>query len=380
MKFYCPKVKKAINETDWDYEYLFDWSGLDIEPFNNTVCADMQLNECTLRELLTALMLQVGCIPTCDYLKLGFIDFRIEQTEFVRDNTISGMVRSNSSDSNVNSLIISPTQVLDSTNEIITENIGFRDSSNVLIKQLENLKLETRFPIYNIKNVKMRYGISNNKFRFAPKNLYNVVTDGFYPIEMSGGLGEINGGAMTLYKFSEYFGGVIINFVYNTSKVHKGTIKNIKVHFCKYENNKFTELRSFETGTTTGWHLTLDDNTQNVILDNYIYRAKAMNFDDEGTFGPSESSGVHYIESTFNYYIDIPLGIHGPTMYDEATHVWIENDWIDDLNGAIYHQILPLSYIQTTGVTNTKRIIPCIETHSSNNYCEIAIYEGQVFT
>ena len=126
----------------------------------NIPCADLSFNAPTLRQLLTTLMQQVGCIPTVKNRTLSFLDFQKEAVPFgngdyTLNNTVNFIRRSLSSDSYVNTLVNLSENVLDSENEVICETIGFRDSSNVLLKQQENLKLETSLPIYKVNKLIM---------------------------------------------------------------------------------------------------------------------------------------------------------------------------------------------------------------------------------
>ena len=229
----------------------------------NVPCADLSFNCPTLRQLLTMLMQQVGCIPTVNNRILGYLDFKkdavtfadqtatkefnisiesddfdeisedhydltmvkvltntnvipetvrivdfkiinsrvnfiagTERVEFRYDsshswfnfyaestndgnatvkitytcseynptvndytvrNTVNYIRRSLSSDSFVNNLVNISEQVVDSGNEVICETLGFRDKNNVLLKQKENLKLETSFPIYKVNKCILRH-------------------------------------------------------------------------------------------------------------------------------------------------------------------------------------------------------------------------------
>ena len=122
----------------------------------NFPCADLSFNCPTLRQLLTVLMQQVGCIPIVKNRTLGYLDFQKDAISFAEDgdyslgNTVNFIRRSLSSDSYVNTLVNMSDQVLDSGNEVICETLGFRDRSNVLLKQKENLCLETSLPIYKV--------------------------------------------------------------------------------------------------------------------------------------------------------------------------------------------------------------------------------------
>lgn len=134
----------------------------------NVPCADMPFNVPTLRQLLTTLMQQVGCIPVVRNRKLDFLDFQLDAVDFAIDNdytlgnTVNYIRRGLSSDSYVNSLVNISEQVLDSGNKVICEALGFRDLEKAILKQQENLFLETKFPIYKVEGFKINAYVDSN--------------------------------------------------------------------------------------------------------------------------------------------------------------------------------------------------------------------------
>lgn len=137
-----------------DVNYSYDGVNDFVKRFD-TPCADLPFNTPTLRQLLTELMMQVGCIPTVNNRTLGYLDFQKDLIPFGGEDytvghTVNKITRGLSSDSYVNTLVNTSSQVLDSGNEVICETLGFRDRNNFLLKQEENLYLETNFPIYKI--------------------------------------------------------------------------------------------------------------------------------------------------------------------------------------------------------------------------------------
>ena len=111
----------------------------------NVPSADLGSSYFTLRRLLETLMQQVGCIPTVRNLKINFLDFNADAGNFDINgdnsvgNTVNYIQKGLSSDSFVNTLVNVSNNVLDSGNEVISETLGFRDRSNVLLKQQQNL-------------------------------------------------------------------------------------------------------------------------------------------------------------------------------------------------------------------------------------------------
>lgn len=158
----------------------------------NVPCADLSFSAPTLRQLLTTLMQQVGCIPTVKNRTLGFLDFQKDAVlfgngDYTLNKTVNYIRRSLSSDSYANSLVNMSEQVLDSGNEVICEALCFRDNKNVLLKQEENLCLETSLPIFKVnKCILHGPGKSNGKlcsslgcFQGADKYYgdWNITTD-----------------------------------------------------------------------------------------------------------------------------------------------------------------------------------------------------------
>lgn len=163
MDLFVPKIKYSDGDT-WSYEplisYPTDTSGDFYKKFNIT-CADMAFTAPTLRQLLTTLMLQVGCIPVVKNRTLGFLDFQADTQDFGNgdytiNNTVNFIRRGLSSDSYANTLVNLSENVLDSENEVICETLCFRDKNSVLLKQTENLYLETSLPIYKINKCILR--------------------------------------------------------------------------------------------------------------------------------------------------------------------------------------------------------------------------------
>ena len=162
VELYSPGIKTR-NGTSWQYEKLITIPGTDSEFYDkfNVPCADMAFAMPTLRQLLTALMQQVGCIPTLNGGVLGYLDLRAEPEsfgpDFTADYSVSRIQRSLSSDSYANTLVNISDNVLDSGNKVVSERLGFRDRNNVALKQTQNLFLETKFPIYKIESFKMNF-------------------------------------------------------------------------------------------------------------------------------------------------------------------------------------------------------------------------------
>ena len=162
-ELYIPRVKKIAGADTWTYDYAIDWhnifDALSNEPvdyFSNIPCPDLSFTKTSLRDVLTTLMLVVGCIPVVRNRTLGCINLRARPTNFnIIDNRILQIQQSNSSDSFTTTLRNPVSSVLDTNNIVRNEIIGFRDSVNVFLKQQENLVLTTDFPIEKVNKLEM---------------------------------------------------------------------------------------------------------------------------------------------------------------------------------------------------------------------------------
>lgn len=155
---YVPKVIRDNKETT-----LITISEAVEERFLNHGMKDMSLSKPTLRQALTAVMSQFGCIPVVNNKQLGFIDFNRSQGNITKEqvDSMDSESYSNSSDSYVNTLMTDASQVLGDDKSLVVERgVGFRDRDTGLIKQQENLKLLTTYPIYKVKNLTINMNLS----------------------------------------------------------------------------------------------------------------------------------------------------------------------------------------------------------------------------
>ena len=344
MRLYSPKIKKSINGETWSYEYLLNWTSLNVPLFNKTVAADMQMNEPTLREVITNLMLQVGCIPTSDYLSIKFINFRENpETVTVEDTDgINFISHSGASDSYANSLIQSPTQILDNENEVIADLVGFRDSANALIKQTENLQLETRQPIYTINRVLMRAIDTQQDLYIVPMNENNDSSHMFYPILAGAESDGTSSGLEPSITIAddgepEIRVNIKLNFVYNGSGFHRGKLSNVKVHLCKYVSNEYVYVRELNKDGVE-WILEPEEGQQ----DTYT-----LNDDGTITLNSSTTGSMSIYQLTLGFMISRALIDDGHQLDFKlyATHIWFENLFTDLTDNKEYKQFVPLSYI-----------------------------------
>lgn len=381
MRFYSPKIKMSTDGINWSYEYLFKWQHLSSDSKFKQICADMQLNEPTLRDLLTQLMLQVDRIPTCEYRTLGFIDFKQKSTEFIPSSRTS-KTESLASDSYNTSLTVSPTQILDSDNNVVTEQIGFRDRTNAILSQLSNLQLETRFPIYNIKKCYLSY--ADTSLLPTPLNQFNYNSttdypDGNYPIYGA----DIPTSTKNFHPhFINNNTQIRVFFSYYGGNVRKGKLKNIKVHFCKWNEDtlSFDNDITLDTGNTE-WEILWDNQfVGNVGQIPYGYNGQAELLSN-GTIGTVEPSTIGYQGYGFCYYIDLDL----PLDFNINTYkyAWFENDFIDySQDDAVVHQYLPIREWSLGGGFNT--FLTGLKYHSTNTFSSITLnnvlYDGLIKT
>lgn len=177
--------------------------------FKNAKCSDVMMSKPTLRQCLTTLMSQVGCIPVVKHRKLSYLDLGAATTAFkIGGKAPGGSVRrSVSSDSWVNTLVAESSQCVDKDSSCIMESICFRDRDNVLLKQTENLKLETRYPIYEVKKLVM--------------NAYVSGTANFNSVFIKGGNGVFSGigGRGTNGTTGDMPGCICADFVTRSGKI-----------------------------------------------------------------------------------------------------------------------------------------------------------------
>lgn len=155
---YVPKVIRDNKETP-----LITISEAVEEKFSGLRMKDMFLSKPTLRQALTAVMSQFGCIPVVNNKQLGYIDFNRSQGNITKEqvDSMDSESYSNSSDSYVNTLMTDVSQVLGDDKSLVVEcGVGFRDRDTGLIKQQENLKLLTTYPIYKVKNLTINMNLS----------------------------------------------------------------------------------------------------------------------------------------------------------------------------------------------------------------------------
>lgn len=344
MFLYVPRIKTKSGNY-WTYNPILEIPGSltgegEFEPdagtyqedlYNkfNVTTADMSFSSPTLRQVLTTLMLQVSCIPTVNKGKLGFLDFNkrcatdngsfaINETDYYIDNTVNFIQRGLSSDSFANKLVNMPEQVLDSENETVCENIGFRDKSNVLLKQKENLYLITDLPIYKINKVYMK-GI---KFPTPIDNVASKTWQAHWD-PINGTLEEWNDTNLEIItQGTSYSGGNLVvlfgirNADYNSTyegiafDYFSWRLKNPTFHICELKDNKITEIgRKTFSGN---YSLMPSDSSTPFVFSVYTeFEFEDIEYDSDKTYFvwldcEELMLGIVYEQNNVYYYADAP--------------------------------------------------------------------------
>lgn len=185
---YVPKVIRDNKE-----QPLISISEAVSDRFLGLGMKDMSLSKPTLRQALTAVMSQFGCIPVVNNKQLGYIDFNRSQGNITEEQIadMDSESYSNSSDSYVNTLMTDASQVLGDDKSLVVERgVGFRDRDTGLIKQQENLKLLTTYPIYKVKNLTINMNLSTYPCIIVKVN--NIADADYFVLDRMNPEGDFN--------------------------------------------------------------------------------------------------------------------------------------------------------------------------------------------
>lgn len=185
---YVPKVIRDNKETP-----LITISEAVSTRFLGLGMKDMSLSKPTLRQALTAVMSQFGCIPVVNNKQLEFINFNRSQGNITKEqvDSMDSESYSNSSDSYVNTLMTDASQVLgDDKSFVVERGVGFRDRDTGLIKQQENLKLLTTYPIYKVKNLTINMNLST--YPCIVVKVYNIADADYFVLNHTNPEGDFN--------------------------------------------------------------------------------------------------------------------------------------------------------------------------------------------
>lgn len=170
INMYSPKIKVAINNNEWKYEQKYKLSEdladyLDIDEYNpktmisvfgNSYTPDFTLNNPNLRDILSKLMIAKDRIPYVRNNVIYAMDITKRRGEFSTNN-VNWISSSRSSANHSDNLRTNYINALSQENTCRNvEFLGFRNSSTALMT-LDNMRLETKFPIYKINKIYMCY-------------------------------------------------------------------------------------------------------------------------------------------------------------------------------------------------------------------------------
>lgn len=183
VNFYSPRIKV------WDeglghpeYEALLKLSPRLAAKFADP-CADLTLTQPTLRQALTALMIQKGCIPIVKDREVSYLDLRADPTAMSVAPDLSSQ-RSMASDSYSNTLVSAESGVLDDDGRVVAERVGFRDRGKAVLRQTDDLKLTLEYPIYKVRKLTLNAYVRNGRINIqvSGNNRYATPdgTIGFY--------------------------------------------------------------------------------------------------------------------------------------------------------------------------------------------------------
>ena len=157
VDLYNPLYKVGENGI-WHYEKKYKVDESLYEIFGQVYSPDFSLNNPSLRDVLTQLMLTKDMIPVVKNDVITALDFSKRNGSFdVNTKYITSIVGSRSSDNHCDGLKRTYNNALSQDNTCkMVEFLGFRNSESGMLT-LENMRLETRYPIYKINKVYMCY-------------------------------------------------------------------------------------------------------------------------------------------------------------------------------------------------------------------------------
>lgn len=158
VNLYSPLIKVATDTTNktWEYKQKYTLDSNLEETFKNTYSPDFSLNNPTLKDVLSQLMITKDMIPYVKDDVIYALDITERKSTFSTSN-VNYIIGSRSSDNHCDNLRRNYSNALSQDNSChMVEYLGFRNSNNALMT-LENMRIETRYPIYKINKVLMCY-------------------------------------------------------------------------------------------------------------------------------------------------------------------------------------------------------------------------------
>ena len=158
LEQYNPQVRIAGSDNTWTYQPKYKLDPELESVFSNIYAPDFSLNNPNLRDLLSYLMITRDRIPMVDNNVIKALDLSARGKAFNLEN-ITDIQRSMDSESYTQNLKKNYNNALSQDNSVrFVEKMGFRNSDDGLLT-LENMRLETRYPIYKINKILMCYYI-----------------------------------------------------------------------------------------------------------------------------------------------------------------------------------------------------------------------------
>lgn len=160
VEMYSPLVKFVKDEANktWEFRNKYKLDPNLENVFKDVYCPDFTLNNPSLKDVLTQLMLVKDRIPYVKDDVIYGLDITERKGTFNFDNhAISNVIGSRSSDNHADSLKRTYSNALSQDNSArMVEYLGFRNSSEALLT-IENMRIETQFPIYKINKIYLCY-------------------------------------------------------------------------------------------------------------------------------------------------------------------------------------------------------------------------------
>lgn len=173
-------VKKTSDGVTWEYVSKYILDSATYEKFNKILCPEFSLGQGTLRQALTRLFSVADCIPVVHDGVISHMDLSARVGSGIENNRIPGRSWESwtmSGDEYADRLRKDYSDGLskDATTTYI-ENLGFRNSS-VGSMGFDDLRLEFKHPIYNIKSIYMCYykKLADGKVVLIRQNITSLI-------------------------------------------------------------------------------------------------------------------------------------------------------------------------------------------------------------
>ena len=323
-------IKRYVNLYANDMNWSFNETELD-EKFSDD-CPELQWNMPTLREVLTDLMMVKDCIPTLGNGIISWIDLTEKKDKISGNiNYISKSQSSNDYTSELRmqlqNVIQTPISGIDNTVDT-WENLTFVCENYVVSD--DNLKLQTQFPILNIKHLYLScyYYDNTQQLKIFKLDLCDLE----------------NTGASLVYEKNEYS---VLPLQYRTENINT-SIANYTVtdYFSKYQNYCIYFTRG-------GREISGFSNVQKGILGNFNRSTyewiKAIAFSKvDGRINPSEPNQINQgytilaLTGYFNTFFQIEYETNASFAFSASKKEKIRNkrvtidnqtnSWVDAYN------------------------------------------------